>query len=405
MTRPTNPPRKQPRVLVGLTGGIAAYKVVSVIRTLVERGCDVTVVPTVSALNFVGRATLEAISRNPVHDSLFDGVSEVRHVALGQSADVILIAPATAEVLSSLAEGRADSLLLTSVVASRAPMVIAPAMHAEMWENPATRANVQTLTERGAVFVGPTHGRLTGNDSGIGRLAEPDEIVDAVLSAALPKDLEGQRVLVTAGGTREPIDPVRFIGNRSTGAMGAALARAARDRGARVTLIAANLEVAPPSGVTVIPVSTTEELHRVCLSEVGNADVVFAAAAVSDFRVAHVSDHKLKKRDGLPVIELVPNPDILEELCRAEGDRVIVGFAAETDESGFADELASKATAKGVDFLVGNVVGDSRGFGNSETSVVVVDAEGKLVAEFQGSKNTVAAALLEHVSRQKASHT
>jgi len=405
LTRPTNPPRKQPRVLVGLTGGIAAYKVVSVIRTLVERGCDVTVVPTVSALNFIGRATLEAISRNPVHDSLFDGVSEVRHVALGQSADVILVAPATAEVLASLAEGRADSLLLTSVLASRAPVVIAPAMHAEMWENPATQANVQTLTQRSLAFVGPVRGRLTGNDSGIGRLVEPGEIVDAVLSAALPKDLDGQRVLVTAGGTREPIDHVRFIGNRSTGAMGVAIARAARDRGATVTLIAANLEVAPPSGVSVVPVSTTEELRRAALDEIQSADVVFAAAAVSDYRVAEVSPHKLKKRDGVPVLNLIPNPDILEELCRADGDRIIVGFAAETNEEGFDDELAAKASAKGVDYLVGNVVGESQGFGNIGTRVVVVDGKGARVGEFHGSKDSVASALLEHVSRQKASHT
>ncbi|MEN9740507.1 MAG: bifunctional phosphopantothenoylcysteine decarboxylase/phosphopantothenate--cysteine ligase CoaBC, partial [Actinomycetota bacterium] len=208
--------QRHPRVVVGLTGGIAAYKVVSVIRSLAEHGCDVHVIPTESALNFIGRATLEAVSGNPVHDSIFDGVTEVRHVALGQSADVILIAPATANSLAALAEGRGDSLLLTTVLASTAPLVIAPAMHTEMWEQQSTQANVETLADRGAIFVGPVSGRLTGADSGAGRLSEPQDIVHAVLDSMQPQDLGGVRILITAGGTREPIDPVRFIGNRST---------------------------------------------------------------------------------------------------------------------------------------------------------------------------------------------
>jgi phosphopantothenoylcysteine decarboxylase/phosphopantothenate--cysteine ligase len=289
----------RPRIVVGLTGGIAAYKVVSVIRTLVESGADVHVIPTESALHFIGKATLEAISRNPVHDSIFDGVAEVRHVAMGQSADAILIAPATANTLSALAEGRADSLLLTTVAASTAPLVVAPAMHTEMWEQPSTQANVATLVERGARFVGPVSGRLTGSDSGVGRLAEPEDITAEVLNSLAPKDLDGLRVLITAGGTREPIDPVRFIGNRSTGAMGVALADAAHHRGANVTLIAAHLEVPVPHGIRVYTVSTAGELHDAVVTAFVDADVFISSAAVSDYRVASPATEKLKKSAGV----------------------------------------------------------------------------------------------------------
>lgn len=393
----------QPRIVVGLTGGIAAYKVVSVIRSLVERGCDVHVIPTESALNFIGRATLEAISRNPVHDSLFDGVSEVRHVALGQSADAILIAPATANSLSALAEGRADSLLLTTVLASTAPLVVAPAMHTEMWEHPSTQANLSTLGARGVHVVEPTVGRLTGSDSGAGRLAEPTDIVDAVLSLLTPHDLDGVAVLVTAGGTREPIDPVRFIGNRSTGAMGVALATNARERGATVTLIAAHLEVSPPRGVRLIDVSTAAEMHRAVSQEFGACDVFISAAAVSDYRVVAPSDSKLKKSAGTPRLDLELNPDILSEFARVKGDRFVVGFAAETDESRFDTELARKATEKGVDLLVGNLVGASRGFGNNSTDIVLINSEGVRIDTASGSKAHVAARILDRVSRQKDS--
>lgn len=393
----------QPRIVVGLTGGIAAYKVVSVIRSLVERGCDVHVIPTESALNFIGRATLEAISRNPVHDSLFDGVSEVRHVALGQSADAILIAPATANSLSALAEGRADSLLLTTVLASTAPLVVAPAMHTEMWEHPSTQANLSTLVARGVHVVEPTVGRLTGSDSGAGRLAEPTDIVDAVLSLLTPHDLDGVAVLVTAGGTREPIDPVRFIGNRSTGAMGVALATNARERGATVTLIAAHLEVSPPRGVRLIDVSTAADMHRAVAQEFGACDVFISAAAVSDYRVVAPSDSKLKKSSGTPRLDLELNPDILSEFARVKGDRFVVGFAAETDESRFDTELARKATEKGADLLVGNLVGASRGFGNNSTDIVLINSEGVRIDTASGSKAHVAARILDRVSRQKDS--
>ncbi len=403
LTPPTNVTGLHPRVVVGLTGGIAAYKVVSVIRSLVERGCDVHVIPTESALNFVGRATLEAVSRNPVHDSVFDGVSEVRHVAMGQSADAILIAPATANSLSAIAEGRADSLLLTSVLASTAPIVVAPAMHTEMWEQESTQANVATLVSRGVHLVGPASGRLTGNDSGVGRLAEPDDIVEAVLAVLAPKDFVGVRVLITAGGTREPIDPVRFIGNRSTGAMGVALAEAARDRGADVTLIAAHLEVPTPRGMRVIDVGTAAELRDAVLREFVSTDVFISSAAVSDYRVASPSPVKLKKSSGVPTLELVENPDVLAEAAAGKGDRVVVGFAAETDSGNFEAELARKAVAKGVDLLVGNLVGESQGFGNVPTDIVLVNSEGVRVDEVSGSKAHVAGRILDRVSRQKDS--
>lgn len=389
------------RVIVGLTGGIAAYKVVSVIRSLVQSGCDVQVVPTESALKFIGKATLEAISRNPVHESIFDGVSEVRHVALGQSADVIVIAPATANSLSALAEGRADSLLLTTVAASTAPIIVAPAMHTEMWLQASTQHNVETLVERGVQFIGPVAGQLTGDDSGVGRMAEPEEIVDAVLGALADRDFDGVRVLITAGGTREPIDPVRFIGNRSTGAMGVALADAARNRGATVTLIAANLEVAVPAGVRVVRVSTAAELQKAVQDEFASTDVFIASAAVSDYRVASPSTNKLKKSGGVPTIELVENPDVLAHAAANKGDRFVVGFAAETDPTTFDAELARKAKSKGVDLLVGNLVSASYGFGNNATTIVLVNSEGVRLDEVSGSKAVVANRILDRVSRQK----
>lgn len=393
----------RPRIVVGLTGGIAAYKVVSVIRDLVEQGCDVHVIPTESALNFIGRATLEAVSRNPVFDSIFDDVSEVRHVALGQQADVILIAPATAHTLSGLAEGRADSLLLTTVLASTAPLLVAPAMHTEMWENQGTSANVEVLASRGVQFIGPVSGRLTGADSGVGRLAEPADIVTAVLARLKPRDFDGVNVLISAGGTREPIDPVRFIGNRSTGAMGVALAEIARDRGAAVTVIAANLEVPLPRGVRVRTVSSTEEMFGAVTEEFPECDVFLSAAAVSDYRVARPSPQKLTKSTGIPQLELVENPDIVAHVAQYKGARTVVAFAAETDSAGFTDRVAAKARSKGVDFVVGNLVGESRGFGSVPTDIVCVNTEGVHIGEVSGSKSVVAGLILDLVSRQKES--
>src|SRR3954468_17598032 len=338
------------RIIVGISGGIAAYKAVGVVRSLVLAGHDVHVVPTAAALRFVGRPTLEAITRNPVESDLYEGVAEVRHVALGQSADLIVVAPATANTIARLPAGLADDLLGTTVLASRAPLVLAPAMHSEMWENPATKANVAVLQSRGVRVVGPASGQLTGNDAGPGRMSEPADIVEAALDAALAANpdldrsgsartqrLAGRRVVVTAGGTREPLDPVRFLGNRSSGRQGAALAEAARDLGADVTLVAAHLEVPEPAGVTVVRAGTTEELLTATTAAAVDADVVVMCAAVADFRPASAVDHKLKKRDTGErlTLELVQNPDVLRALVASRGEtgrqQVLVGFAAETE--------------------------------------------------------------------------
>ena len=393
-----------PRVVVGLTGGIAAYKVVSVIRELVADGCDVHVVPSESALNFIGRATLEAISRNPAHDTIFDGVAEVRHVALGQSADVILVAPATANTLSALATGRADTLMLTTILASRAPLVVAPAMHTEMWENAATQSNVATLRERGVTLVGPGVGRLTGTDSGIGRLAEPAEIVAAVRAACGPHDLVGLNIVVTTGGTREPIDPVRFIGNRSSGIQGIALATAAQARGATVTLIAGALDVPLPSQLTCVRAETAEDMRSAVRAAHATADVVIMAAAISDYRVETVSSEKLKKSAGVPEIRLVENPDILAELGSLKSGTFLVGFAAETSVERFAEFAADKARRKGVDLLVANSVADNAVFGSQDTDVHLFDGRGVAVDSVRGSKVSVAHRILDHISRWKDTH-
>jgi phosphopantothenoylcysteine decarboxylase/phosphopantothenate--cysteine ligase len=392
---------RRPRIVVGLTGGIAAYKVVGVIRELVRRGADVTVVPSESSREFIGQATLEAISRNPVHYSLFDDVAQVRHVTLGQCADAILVAPATANTLAALAEGRADSLLLTTVLASTAPLIVAAAMHTEMWEHPATRENVETLSGRGIIFVGPTAGELTGGDVGAGRLAAEAEIVDAVWSAIQPQDLVGLNVLITAGGTREPIDPVRFIGNRSTGHMGVACATVARDRGATVTLIGAHLEVSVPTGIATISVSTAAEMHAAVLERIDQSDVFVAVAAVSDFRVANSSTHKLKKSNGVPTLVLEENPDILRDVVTAASGSFVVGFAAETQDEDFEKIASAKAISKGADLLVANLVGESRGFGSAPTSTLVLNNAGSVIDALDGTKMAVASRIFDLVSRQK----
>ncbi|MFI5061875.1 MAG: bifunctional phosphopantothenoylcysteine decarboxylase/phosphopantothenate synthase, partial [Actinomycetales bacterium] len=356
-------------IVVGVTGGIAAYKAVGVIRSLVLEGHSVHVVATEAALRFVGRPTLEAISRNPVATDLYEGVAEVRHVAIGQSADLIVIAPATANTIAKLAAGLADDLLGNTVLASTAPLVIAPAMHTEMWRNAATVANIATLRERGVTIVGPASGQLTGRDSGLGRMEEPAVIVRAALEAvgahpepreeteaesdtavAAPEapaanevvvlserrrandaarkprggdDLAGKRVVVTAGGTREPLDPVRFLGNRSSGRQGVALAQAALARGAEVTLVAAHLEVDPPEGVDLVEVQTALELQEAVTTAAADADIVVMTAAVADYRPAEVRNAKIKKADtGERLsLELIANPDILVGLSagRHEG--------------------------------------------------------------------------------------
>jgi phosphopantothenoylcysteine decarboxylase / phosphopantothenate---cysteine ligase len=387
-------------VVVGITGGIAAYKAVGVARGFVAAGHDVHIVATDGALRFVGRPTLEAISRNPVHTDLYEGVAEVRHVALGQRADLIVIAPATAHTMASLAAGLAGDLLGTTVLASEAPVVIAPAMHTEMWLNAATQANAATLRSRGVLIVGPATGRLTGDDSGPGRMAEPDEIVRAALDAVRPHDLAGLRVLVSAGGTREPVDPVRYLGNRSSGRQGVAIAEAARSRGAEVVLVAAHLEVPPPAGVRVVDAGTAADMLAAMLAEQPAADVIVMAAAVADFRPATPSAIKVKKHIGAvpPELVLERTVDVLATLAesRHEGQRII-GFAAETvdDEAELIRLASEKAARKGADAIVANRVGDGRVFGQATNDVIIVDAAGTVIARAADDKMSVAHRILD----------
>lgn len=390
-------------IVVGISGGIAAYKAVSVVRGFVLAGHDVHVVATENALRFVGRPTLEAISRNPVHSDLYEGVAEVRHVAIGQSADLIVIAPATANTIAKLATGLADDLLGNTVLASTAPVVIAPAMHTEMWLNPATVANVATLRSRGVYIVGPGVGALTGTDIGPGRMSEPETIVSEALGVLTPHDWEGMRVVVTAGGTREPLDPVRFLGNRSTGKQGVALAAAAAARGADVTLIGANLEVAPPPRVATVFVSSTLDLESAVTEHAASADVVIMAAAVADYRPEQVEDRKITKEERGDRLELalVRNPDILRGLVeRRTPGQVIVGFAAETepDRDRLLERGRSKLARKGCDYLVVNQVGWLEGFGTTDNHVVVLNRAGDIVGEADGDKQSVADRILDVLS-------
>ena len=387
-------------IVVGITGGIAAYKAVNVVRALVLSGHDVHVVATENALRFVGRPTLEAISRNLVHTDLYEGVAEVRHVAIGQAADLIIVAPATANSIAKLAGGFADDLLGNTILASTAPLVIAPAMHTEMWQNPATVANIALLRERGVTIVGPAVGQLTGADSGPGRMSEPDDIVAAALAIVRPQDLAGRRILVTAGGTREPLDPVRFIGNRSSGKQGVALARAAAARGAEVTLIAANLEVDAPASIAVVRVGSTLELADAVAAAAPLADVVIMAAAVADYRPDTVAESKIKKEQQGDVLDLrlVKNPDILRGLAEVrKPGQVIIGFAAETerDDAALLELGRAKVARKGSDYLVVNRVGWAEGFATERNAIVVVDRSGDIVAEAAGTKAEVAEHILD----------
>jgi phosphopantothenoylcysteine decarboxylase/phosphopantothenate--cysteine ligase len=386
-------------IVVGVTGGIAAYKAVGVIRSLVLAGHDVHVVATDAALRFVGTPTLEAISRNPVHHELYEGVAQVRHVAIGQAADVIVIAPATANTIARLAAGLADDLLGTTVLASTAPLVLAPAMHTEMWRNPATAHNIAVLRERGAAIVGPASGQLTGSDSGPGRMAEPEEIVAAVLAAGR-RDLAGRRILVTAGGTREPIDPVRFIGNRSSGRQGVAIAAAAAARGAEVTLVGANLEVPAPASVALVPVGSAQELADAAFAAAQGADVVIMAAAVADYRPESAVAEKIKKDQQGDELELrlVKNQDILAALvARRPAGQVVIGFAAETerDEEKQLELGRAKIARKGCDLLVLNRVGDGEGFAVAGNTIRVLDRAGDIVMETSGPKSSVADRILD----------
>ncbi|MCU1470770.1 MAG: coaBC [Glaciihabitans sp.] len=388
-------------IVVGITGGIAAYKAVGVVRAFVLAGHSVQVVATDAALRFVGKPTLEAISRNPVHTDLYDGVAEVRHVAIGQAADLIVVAPATANFIAQLAGGFAADLLGNTILASTAPILIAPAMHTEMWQNAATVANIQTITGRGIHIIGPAVGQLTGKDSGPGRMSEPDDIVAAALAlAGRSGDLAGKRIVVTAGGTREPLDPVRFIGNRSSGKQGIAVAMAAVSRGAEVTLIGANLEVDAPGQVAVLHVGTTLELAEAVALAAADADVVIMAAAVADYRPESVAPAKIKKETQGDILQLtlVKNPDILHDLSLSKrAGQIIIGFAAETETDPAALLVLGRAkiARKGCDYLVLNSVGWTTGFATDGNAVTIIRASGDIVGEATGSKTTVANRILD----------
>jgi len=389
-----------PNIVLGVTGGIAAYKAVSLVRELVNRGANVTVIPTQSALRFVGLPTWEAISRNPVAVELFDGVAEVRHVALGQRADLVIVAPATAHAIAQLSGGFAGDLLGTTILATQAPVLIAPAMHTEMWENLAVVSNMQTLRARGIHVIGPDSGPLTGGDEGPGRMAEPVSIAEAAVALLAPKKLAGKKILISAGGTREALDPVRFLGNRSTGAMGVAIANSAKRQGAEVTLVSAHLEVAQPEGVTVVSANTASELKDAMLTHQPEADVVVMAAAVADWVPTTVSAHKLAKEDygDLFQPEFSRAPDVLAELVRNKTEgQIIVGFAAETSEDSSEREARAreKMLRKGVDWLVLNRVGDGVGFGAVETAVTIFTTASPQSLSVEGTKDSIADRLLE----------
>lgn len=400
----------RPQVVLGVAGGIAAYKACELLRRLTESGHDVCVVPTAAALEFVAAPTWSALSGKPVTSEVWTSVHEVPHVRIGQGADLVVVAPATADLLAKAAHGLADDLLTNTLLTARCPVVFAPAMHTEMWEHPATQANVATLRARGALVVEPAEGRLTGADTGKGRLPDPAELFEVcvgVLARGLAApDLAGRHVVVSAGGTREYLDPVRFLGNRSSGLQGYALARAAVARGATVTLVAANVGLPAPAGVTVVHVETTAQLRDEVVAAAAAADAVVMAAAPADFRPTAVSEAKIKKAaDGsAPAIHLEQNPDILREISthRLREGSVIVGFAAETgDATGSVLELArAKLARKGCDLIVVNDVSGGAVFGSPDNEAVVLGADGRSVDVARGSKGALAHVIWDEVVRR-----
>jgi len=401
------------RIVLGVSGGIAAYKACEVLRRLREDGHDVTVVPTENALQFVGATTFAALSGRPVATDVFTEASAIPHVRLGREADLVLVVPATADLLARQAAGRADDLLTNVLLTATCPILVCPAMHTEMWHHPATTSNVETLRARGIVVLDPASGRLAGADSGVGRLPEPAEIVgiaqtllDADLAdRASSRDLAGLSVVVSAGGTHEAIDPVRFIGNASSGRMGIEIARAAALRGARVTLVAAHLEVPPPSSVDVRTVSSTADLATEMAELAAEADVLVMAAAPADFAPRERSATKIKKSgdQGL-TLDLVQTTDVLHGLSRTRpAGQTIVGFAAETlpDEAALVKAGRAKLLSKGADLLVVNDVSNHKVFGMPDNVVVIVDADG-VRARVAASKAVVAHRILDAVVHHRA---
>ena len=390
------------RVVLGVGGGIAAYKACELLRLFTESGHRVRVVPTAAALRFVGAPTWAALSGQPVADDVWTDAHEVPHVRLGREADLVVVAPATADLLAKAAHGLADDLLTNTLLTATCPVVLAPAMHSEMWDNAATTANVATLRARGVRVIEPDVGRLTGTDSGKGRLPDPTEIFAyarrVLARGAAAADLAGRHVVVTAGGTREPLDPVRFLGNRSSGKQGYALARAAAARGARVTLISANVGLPTPAGVEMVPVGTAEELRKATVEAAAAADAVVMAAAPADFRPAAYATQKIKKVDGAPPpIELVTNPDIAAELGeRTPAGQVLVAFAAETGDA--LANARAKLIRKKADLIVVNEVGPDRVFGADANTATVLDAEGGQTAFPEQSKEDLADAVWDLVT-------
>jgi phosphopantothenoylcysteine decarboxylase/phosphopantothenate--cysteine ligase len=390
------------RVLLGVSGGIAAYKSPLLARLLLRAGASVDPVLTRGATHFVGAATFEGITGRSVRAEVWDDIEQETHVALGRAADLAVVYPATAHTLAKLAHGLADDLLTTTLLAATCPLLVVPAMHGEMWQHPATQRNVELLRSRGVHVLGPVDGPLMGGDSGPGRVAEPDDAVAAIIAihaGASAHDLAGRHVVVTAGGTREPIDPVRFIGNRSSGRMGFAVAAAAARRGARVTLVAGPTELPTPAGVDRVDITTALELRDAVVEVASDADVVVKAAAVADFRPTATSTAKLKKDAGVPSIELTPNPDVLAELCAARGEGrspVLVGFAAETDAE--LDQARAKLARKGADLLVLNDVSSpGAGFEVDTNRVTILDRDGGRVDVDLAPKDVVADRILDAV--------
>lgn len=415
-------------IVLGVGGGIAAYKSALLLRLFTEAGHKVTVIPTEASTKFVGVATWEALSGRPATNDIFDAVDTVNHVRIGHEADLIVVAPATADLLAKAAAGLANDLLTTTLLMARGPVLFAPAMHTEMWAHAATAANVSTLRSRGVHVLDPAVGRLTGPDTGPGRLPEPADIFAAAMAlvdspvstdhaGSTPSGLlTGKRVVITAGGTREPLDPVRYLGNRSSGKQGVALATAARDAGATVTLIHAHMDVSPPAGISSQTVETALELRTATLAAAANTDVIIMAAAVADFRPATVSDGKIKKRDDTadPVIELIRNPDILAELVTnrvaANRAQLIVGFAAETGDAdgSVMDYALAKLKRKGCDLLVVNQVGPGNNgteavFGQDVNNVTVLALDGAAPHQAAGSKQDVANAVVQVIAERLGS--
>jgi phosphopantothenoylcysteine decarboxylase/phosphopantothenate--cysteine ligase len=408
------------RIVLGVTGGIAAYKACLLLRLFTEAGHDVRVVPTAAALEFVGAPTWAALSGHPVATTVWDDAHDVPHVRIGQQADLVVVAPATADLLARAAHGLANDLLTNVLLTARCPVLLAPAMHTEMWTHAATAANVATLRARGVHVLDPASGRLTGADTGPGRLPEPEVIAAAALALlAEPQpelklasaagqadraDLAGRRVVVSAGGTREPLDPVRFLGNRSSGRQGVALARVAAARGAKVTLVAGSVEVPVPDGVDVVHVGSALEMREAVFAASASADVVVMAAAVADFRPAEIAEYKIKKTDhseDAPIVRLIRNPDILAGLvARRPPGQIVVGFAAETgDETGGVLEHArAKLARKGCDLLVLNDVSAGKVFGRDDTEVTLLYPDGRQSPVPAGPKEMVAGAVWDAVA-------